>query len=99
MQVSYYLYYAHLYVLTLSHYIYIVHAYIYTYSIMYVWLPVYANDYLYMHIDRKNLPPPGGFPIWYVPSSRTESKRTPYEDFVPGASRGVLLLTDFDEGT
>jgi len=35
--------------------------YIYTYSIMYVWLPVYANDYLYMHIDRKNLPPPGGF--------------------------------------
>ena len=34
--------------------------YIYTYSIMYVWLPVYANDYLYMHIDRKNLPPPGG---------------------------------------
>ena len=73
--------------------------YIYTYSIMYVWLPVYANDYLYMHIDRKNLPPPGGFPIYYVPSSRTESKRTPHEEFVPGASRGVLLLTVFDEGT
>jgi len=43
-------------------------------------------------------PPPGWFPIYYVPSSRTVSKRTPLEQFVPGASRGVLLLTVLDEG-
>jgi len=50
-------------------------------------------------VDRKNPPLPGGFPISYVPSSRTVSKRTPLEEFVPGASRGVLLLTVLDEGT
>jgi len=49
--------------------------------------------------DRKNPPPPGGFPIYYVPSSRTVSKRTPLEEFVAGASRGVLLVTVLDEGT
>jgi len=43
--------------------------------------------------------PPGEFPIHYVPSSRTVSTRTPLDEFVPGASRGVLLLTDLDEGT
>ena len=46
---------------------------------------------------ERNLPP-GWFPIYYVPSSRTVSKRTPLEQFVPGASRGVLLLTVLDEG-
>ena len=49
--------------------------------------------------DPKNPPPPGGFPIYYVPSSRTVSKRTPLEEFVPGASSGVLLLIVLDEGT
>jgi len=45
-----------------------------------------------MKLDRKKPPPPGGFPIYNVPSSRTGtvSKRTPLEEFVPGASRGVL---------
>jgi len=43
------------------------------------------------HFDGKNPPTPGGFPIYYVPLSRTVSKRTPLEEFVPGASRGVLL--------
>jgi len=50
------------------------------------------------HLDRKKPPPPGVFPIYYVPSSRTVSKRTPLEEFVPGASRGFLLLTVLDEG-
>jgi len=46
-----------------------------------------------------NPPPPGGFPIYYVPSSRTVCKRTPLEGFVPGSSRGVFLNTVLDEGT
>jgi len=36
--------------------------------------------------------PPGGFPIYYVPSSRTQRKRTPLEEFV----RGVLFLWVLD---
>ena len=44
-------------------------------------------------------PPPGGFPIYYVPSSRTVCKRTPLEGFVPCASKGVFLLTVLGEGT
>ena len=47
----------------------------------------------------RNPPPTGGFPIYYVPSSRTVCKRTPLEGFVPGSSRGVLLHTVLDEGT
>jgi len=47
----------------------------------------------------KEPPPPGGIFVYYVPSSRTVSKRTPLEEFVPGASRGVLLLTVLDEET
>ena len=57
------------------------------------------DDMYNTHFDRKKPPPPGEFPIYYVPSSRTVSKRTPLEEFVPGASRGVLLLTVLDEGT
>ena len=49
--------------------------------------------------DRKKHPPRGWFPIYYVPSSRTVSKKTPLEKFVSGTSRGVLLLTVLDEGT
>jgi len=49
--------------------------------------------------DGKNPPPPGGFPIYYVPSSRTVCKRTPLEGFVPCSSRGFLLHTVLDEGT
>jgi len=51
------------------------------------------------YVDRKKSPPPGGFPIYYVPSSRTVCKRTPLEGFVPGSSRAVLLHTVLDEGT
>jgi len=47
--------------------------------------------------QKKN--PWGGVSIYYVLSSRTVTKRTPLEEFVPGASRGVLLLTVLDEGT
>ena len=43
--------------------------------------------------DRKNPPPPGGFPIYYVPSSRTVCKRTPLEAPGTNSSREVLLLT------
>jgi len=39
---------------------------------------------------ERNHPPRGEFPLHYVPSSRTRRKRTPLEEFVPGASRGVL---------
>jgi len=51
-----------------------------------------------MLFDRKKPPPPGGVPIYYVPSSRTVSKRTPLEEFLPDALKGVLLLTGLDEG-
>jgi len=50
-------------------------------------------------LDRKKPPSPGGFPIYYVPSSRTVSKRTPPEASGTNSSRGVLLLTVLDEGT
>jgi len=51
--------------------------------------------------DRKKPPPPGGFPIYYVFSSRsvTVSKRTPLEAPGTNSSRGVVLLTVLDEGT
>ena len=49
-------------------------------------------------IERTPLPQ-GGFPIYYVPSSRTVCERTPFESCVPGSSRGVLLHTVLDEGT
>jgi len=48
--------------------------------------------------DRKKPPPPGGFPIYYVPSSKTVSKRTPLEEPGTNSSRGVILLTVLDEG-
>jgi len=63
---------------------------------------IFMNIYTwisFLHIDRKETPPPGGLPIYYDPSSRTVSKRTPLEEFVPGAFRGVLLLTVIDEAT
>jgi len=50
-------------------------------------------------VDPKNPSPRGGFPIYYVPWSRTVCKRTPLGGFVPGSSRGVLLHTVFDQGT
>jgi len=55
--------------------------------------------HVYVYIDRKKLPPPGGFPIYYVPSSRTVSKRTRPAEPGTNSSRGVLLLTVLDEGT
>jgi len=56
------------------------------------------HSFVLCKVDRKNPPPPGGFPIYYVPSSRIVCKRTPLEGFVPGFSRGVLLHTILDEG-
>jgi len=44
--------------------------------------------------DRKKPPFPGGFPIYYVPSSSTVRERTPLEECVPGSSRGVLTVLD-----
>jgi len=44
-------------------------------------------------------PPPGGFPIYYVPLSRTVCKRTPLEECGTNPSRGVLLHTVLDKGT
>jgi len=51
------------------------------------------------YVDRKKPPPPGGFPIYYVPSSRSVTKRTPLEAPGTNSSRGVLLHTILDEGT
>jgi len=59
----------------------------------------YEDSTHFRKSDRKNPHPPGGFPIYYVPSSITVSKRIPLEEFVPGASRGFLLLTVLDEET
>ena len=71
------------------------------YAIMSVYLYVYVQiyDYDYGQVDRKNPPPPGGFPIYCVPSSRTVCKRTPLEEPGTNPSRGVLLHTVLDEGT
>jgi len=55
------------------------------------------TTYLVLYLDRKKPLPPGGIPIYNVPSSRTVSEDPPRK-FVPGASRGVLLLTVLDEG-
>jgi len=59
----------------------------------------YSHPIVTHKLIERNPPPRGGFPIYYVPSSRTKSKRTPLEEFVPGASRRVFLLTVLDEGT
>ena len=62
---------------------------------------MYVNTLLCIlkQVDRKNPPPPAGFPIYYVPSSRTVCKRTPLEEPGTNPSRGVLLHTVLDEGT
>ena len=52
-----------------------------------------------MKFDRKNPPPPGGFPIYYVPCLRTRRKRTPLEAPCTNSSRGVLFLRVLDQGT
>jgi len=67
------------------------------------------SEYVYGHaicacdvcerVDRKKAPPPGGFPIYYVPSSRTVCKTTSIEEPGTNTSRGVLLHTVLDEGT
>jgi len=64
-----------------------------THSLM--TIQTYHGSFIYW---SKEPPPSGGFPIYYVPSSRTVCKRTPLEEFVPSSSRGVLLHTVLDEG-
>jgi len=51
------------------------------------------------HSDRKKPPPPGGFPVYYVPWSRTRRKRNPLEAPGINSSRGVLFLRILDQGT
>ena len=51
------------------------------------------------HSNRNNPPPPGAFPMDYLPSSRTVCKRTPLEEPGTNPSRGVLLHTLLEEGT
>jgi len=68
------------------------------------WPKYYRLPCLVIYQQLSNLiqstpPPPGGFPIYYVPSSRTVSKRTPLEAPDTNSSKGVLLLTVLDEGT
>jgi len=52
-----------------------------------------------LYFDRKKPPPPEGFPIYCVASSRTVCKRTPLEEPGTNPSRGVLLHKVLDEGT
>ena len=54
----------------ISLYIHIACVYMYTY--IYTFISLYIHMYLY--IDRKNPPPPGGFSIYYVPWSRAVCK-------------------------
>ena len=74
---------------------------VYALSIPRLYCIVNSNTIQSVNFDRKNHPPPGGFPICYVPSSRTvsTSKRTPLEAPGTNFARGVLLLTVLDEGT
>jgi len=58
----------------------------------------HENTHIQNILIERN-PPPGGFPIFYVPSSRTVCKRTPLEEPGTNPSRGVLLHTVLDEGT
>ena len=74
---------------------------IYTYRV-YIYIYTEPNELRHLKVETlrsKETPPPGGFPIYYVPSLRTVCKRTPPERFVPDSSRGVLLHTVLDEGT
>ena len=41
-----------------------------------ILIQISSSHGIELRLDRKNTPPPGGFPIYYVPSSRTLSKRT-----------------------
>ena len=66
------------------------------YSCAYVHTIWYINA---MYLNMLETNPPGGVPIYQVPSSRTRRKRTPLKEFVRGASRGVLALRVLDEGT
>jgi len=85
-------------------YIYIcIHIYIYTQRSHAACICTHICMYMYIYIFSiywsKEHPPPGGFPIYYVPSSRTVSKRNPLEAPGTNFSRGVFLLTVLDEGT
>jgi len=55
--------------------------------------------FFYPNFYQKKPNPPGGFPIYHVPSSRTVCTRTPLEGIVPGSLRGVLLHTVLEEET
>jgi len=57
-------------------------------------------------VDQKKPPSLGGFPIYYVPRSRSGRKKTPPEEpppkwikFGSGSSGGVLFLPVLDQGT
>ena len=94
-------------------YVYTIHTHVYTHICEVAVLEAAENIHskecvhicvmyqcgIHTQVDRKKSPPPGGFPIYYVPSSRTVCKRTPLEGFVPGSSREALLHTVLDEGT
>ena len=54
------------------------------------FIAIFLRQWIVKLIERN---PPGWFPIYYVPSSRTVSKRTPLEAPDTNSSREVLLLT------
>ena len=61
--------------------------------------PIWCRDDICESCHTYEWPIPGGFPIYHVPWSRTRRTRTPLEEFVPGASRGVLFLWVRDQVT
>jgi len=64
-----------------------------------VFWAVCEDSHVDRQVDRKKPSPPGGFPIYYVPWSRTRRKRTPFEAPGTNSSRGVLFLRVLDQGT
>jgi len=58
---------------------------------------VTRNEHIHKIRWSKETPPPGGFPIYYVPWSRTRWKRTPLEAPGTNSSREVLFLRVLDQ--
>jgi len=86
-----------------------IYIYVYTFTSVdvlckYMLTYVLCFEYIYVYtLIERNPPPGGGFPIYYVPSSRTVPHQEPWEDpprrICTRFFRGVLFHTVLDEGT
>ena len=65
-----------------------------------LWCLLRSWHSTWLQLDRKNPPPPrGGFLFTMFPHQEPWVRGLPSQKIVPGASRGVLLLTVLDEAT